>query len=153
MGATATIGTKVCKVVGITLVSLFFVILLGCSAIMDAVTPAYINPQVAKYADEPLTIFTPYTSLWDAKRINNKLDYMHLVKQASIKKMAEDDDRAYAFYNDSIDISIAGGEEFKGNVFSPTGPLGVLLAGIPGFTLGWLGLSKPSDKRKLNGSR
>jgi len=143
---------KLLSTLGITLVSVFFVILLGCSAVMDVVTPAYINPKVAEYAEESLTVFTPYTSLWDAKRIDDKLDYMHLVKQASLKKLAEDDNRAYAFYNDSIDISIAGGEEFKGNVFSPTGPIGILLAGIPGFTLGWLGLSKPSDKKKLNGS-
>lgn len=112
--------------------------ILGCSMFQDVITPCYINKNCATYADTPLKMFTPYTSLFDAKRIAAKMEYINAV--GTLK---------YAFLKEVLDLSIVGSEQFKQKVFDPTGPIGGLLLALPSFGLGALLVSKPEDKKKI----
>jgi len=118
--------------------ALFLLIVLGCSAFQDAITPCYIDPDVATYANEPLTEMLPYTTLFDAKRIKAKMDYIY------------DSSKLKHFYLlGELDYHILGAEETKQMVFSPEGPIGMLAIGLPAFSLGWLGVSKPADRKRI----
>ena len=50
------------------------VTVLGCSAWMEGVTPAHIDPSAIEYSDTEPTSYLPYTSLWDARRIKRASD-------------------------------------------------------------------------------
>jgi hypothetical protein len=122
---------------------------LGCSAFMDAFTPCYIDPNQISYADANATTFLPFTTLWDARRIGLKTDYMHLVKQVNIERLGVTDTMHYTFLKNVQAIHIAGAEQFQQVVFSPSGPLGLLIPTILGTTVGAFLISKPSDKKKI----
>lgn len=112
----------------VVLAGLIVFLFIGCSSLMDAVTPCYISPELARMVDEPLTTWPiPYTSVFDAERILRKLYYLA----------------------DGLNISIEGAREFQQNTFSPTGPLSLLLVGGPSLALGAYGISKPKDKKEI----
>ncbi len=117
--------SKVFQTTVITLASLILVVLLGCSTVLDAVTPCYI-PEQLEYTGE-LWSPVPYTTLWDAERIAR---------------------RTY-FLLEELDIGITAAREFQHHLFNPTGPLGLLLVGGPAFGLGSLLISKPKDKKRI----
>lgn len=95
--------------------------LFGCASFMDATTPCYIPPDVIREVDAnlPLIRFMPYTSVFDARYVRTKLQYQYL------------------FHKNLLDESIRVSEDFQQRMFSPEGPLGLL---IPGTMFGTLGL-------------
>lgn len=109
-------------------------IILGCATIRDAVTPAYIPEEVRKVVDVnlPLISWMPFTSLFDAKYVKTKLYYQYLL------------------YNNLMTTSILASEAFQQKIFSPSGPIGLLLPTLMGGTLGAMLLSKPQDKEKIH---
>lgn len=112
----------------IVLAGLIVFLFVGCSTLMDVVTPCYIPPELAETIDEPLTTWPiPYTSVFDAERILRKLHY----------------------WAEGLNISIAGAREFQQNVFNPTGPLSFLMIGGPLFAAGAYGVSKPKDRKRI----
>lgn len=129
--------TKLQKLL-ICICSLFFIVILGCSAFQDAITPCYIDIDAATYANEPLTEILPYTTLFDAKRIRAKMDY--IFESTKLK---------HFYLLSEMDYHIANSEQTKQMVFSIEGPIGLLAAGLPMFTLGWIGLSKPGDRKRI----
>jgi len=131
------------------LASMLLVGFLGCSAFQDAFTPCYIDPNQISYAETDATTFLPFTTLWDARRIGLKTDYMHLVKQTEIERLGVVDTMHYTFLKNVQAIHIAGAEQFQQAVFSPSGPLGLLIPTILGTTVGAFLISKPSDKKRI----
>lgn len=129
---------KKAKVLFVTLLVVILAAIIGCSTVQDAVTPCYIDKDCGTYADSEMTMFTPYTSLFDAKRISARMAYINAVGELQ-----------YAFLNDSLNDHMAKSESFKQTVFDPTGPLGGLLIGLPTFGLGAMLVSKPEDKKKI----
>ncbi len=132
-----------------TVLAIILVAILGCSAWQDGITPAYIDPAAINYSGENPLVFTPYTSLWDLKRIDRALDLKHYKTQVEISRYVEDDRIKYNYLKDGMQINMISAEELKGTLFSPTGPIGLLMAAAPAFGLGALLISKPSDKKRI----
>jgi len=110
---------------------------IGCSAIQDAITPTYVDKAAAEWSQQPTTMFLPYTTLWDAKRIVAAMDFRFATEKIR-----------YGYYSGIMSLSIAGGEELKQTLFSPTGPIGLLATTVGGGTLGALLIERPGDKSK-----
>ncbi len=108
-------------------------VILGCSSFQDAVTPCYIPEEVIKSTGTNLPLISgmPYTSLFDARHVKTKLYYQYLL------------------HNNLMTTSIQASEMFQQKIFSPSGPLALLLPTGLGLTLGTLLLSKPEDKKKI----
>ena len=117
-------------------------IILGCSSFQDAVTPCYISEESIEYADTEPTIFLPFTTLFDARRIGAKMDFIYYRDQLVDKMQYE-----YLKGVNSFHIGVA--EEFQERIFAPEGSIGLLLTTLMGGTLGTVLLSKPEDKKKI----
>lgn len=124
----------------ITLVGLVSLIFISAGCIQDLITPVFISEDAAKWANVPTKIFMPYTSLWDARRVAHAIDY-----KLTIEKIKA------GYYKNITNISILAGEQLKDAVFSPDGILSLLLIGGPSLALGAYGISKPKDRREIEG--
>lgn len=143
--------TRLQKII-IGLSALLLAGLLGCAAFQDGIVPAFIDPNVMEYVGvdvNDVLVFTPYTSLWDAKRLKNRVDFTHQLNQTVYSRMIEDDNMEYGFLSDVMATHIASAEELKTNLFSPEGAIGLLMPAMAGLGIGWLGLSKPADKKQI----
>jgi len=125
------------------------IVISGCMAWQQGLTPAYIDPAAIEFSEEKPTIFTPYTSLWDAYRIDRALDYKHLKNMKDIERAAEDEGFYYGKLKDAMTINIASAEELRDTIFSPEGGLLSLLLAGSGVGIGAFAISKPSDKKKI----
>jgi len=116
-------------------------VILGCASFMDAITPCYIPPKAAEYADANVPIMLPYTTVFDARIVDKKMDYMHFINSMT-------EDAKYEYLKGMTAFHIQASEEFQQAVFSPEGPLGLLLPTLFGGTLGALLIKRPGDKSK-----
>ena len=71
-----------------------------------------------------------------------KIDFEHSLKQVS-------DKLKYDYLKGGMRFYIGAGEETKAALFSPTGPIGMLLPTSLAGTAAALLVSKPSDKKKI----
>lgn len=112
---------------------LLLVAFVSAGCIQDLLTPGYLDPDVIAINGgyKPANPF--YTSLFDAGRLRRQV----------VNK--------FKYSIDSLDLSISSSTELRDAVFSSTSPIGMLFPMLSGLGIGWLGLSKPSDKKKLNG--
>jgi hypothetical protein len=133
----------------VVLSTVVLVTVMGCSAWMEGITPAYIDPVAIEYAEAKPTVFTPYTSLWDARRIKRELDFKHAGNQQALFRTIEDDKTRYAFLNEAMQINISSAEELRDTLFSPTGPLSILFAAVPALGLGAYLIPRPSDRKRI----
>jgi len=108
-------------------------VIFGCASIRDAVTPAYIPPEVinAVGVELPLISWMPFTSLFDARYVKTKMYYQYLL------------------YNNLMTTSITASEAFQQKIFSPGGVIGLMFPTLMGGALGAMLLSKPDDKKKI----
>ena len=134
-------------IIGVTLLLVFAFLCSSC--IMNGLSPCHVDPEIGTYTEEPMTVYTPYTSLWDAERLNRALGYKHLLNQEELKRLIEDDTYLYDFLTKDLSINMASAQELRDNIFSPASPIGALFPLGTGVVLGWLGLSAPDDKRKI----
>jgi hypothetical protein len=137
------------RITVIIIVSALLIGFLGCSAMLDGVTPCYIDPAIGEYTEADMLIFTPYTSLWDAKRLNAALDYKHILNKTELSNLLEKEGLEHKFLSDSLMVSMAGAKEFQDTVFNPSGPIGLLIPTLFGGVLGSLIISKPGDKKRI----
>lgn len=128
---------------------LFVVALVSTSCIQDAVTPMYIDPEVGEYAGEDMTSWLPWTTIWDGDRLAAKMKFLHESNLIELERAAENDVRYYGHLNGALILSRTDATTIRDAVFSPDGPLGALLLGLPTFGLGALLMSKPDDRRKI----
>lgn len=125
------------------------IIMIGCSAVQDAITPAYILPEAAVYADvNDTSEFMPYTTLWDLNNLDRRLDFAHQANQNVLGRMLEDDNLEYAFLKDAVTTSQQSAAAFKETVFSPSGPIGLMFPAVFGGLLGTFLIKRPGDKTK-----
>ena len=120
-----------------TVMVILLAVLFGCSAIQDILTPTYIDEEAAEWAGIPTKLLMPYTTLFDAKRIDKAIDF-----KLTIAKIRG------GYYKSITNLSILAGEEFKTTMFSPEGPIGLLLPTLLGGTLGAMLIKRPGDKSK-----
>ena len=110
-------------------------VMFGCSAFQDVITPTFVSEEAAEWAGTTPKLFMPYTTLWDAKRLGNAIDYKITIER--IKG---------GYYKGITNLSILAGEEIKTTLFSPDGPVGMLLPMLFGGTLGAMLIKRPGDK-------
>jgi hypothetical protein len=117
---------------------------------MDGLTPAYIDPVAIEYAETTPTVLPipGYTSLWDAKRIQRELNFQHFIRQTEIARTLEDDTTRYKHLNRAIQINIESSEELRDTLFSSTGPVSILAAGL-GIGIGGYLIQRPTDKKRI----
>jgi len=108
-------------------------VMIGCSSFQDAVTPCYIPNEIIETTDVniPILKWMPYTSLFDAKYVRTKMEFQYLLHKNLLNK--------------SMEVS----EAFQQRLFSPEGPIGLLIPALGGFGLGSLLISKPKDKKEI----
>jgi len=121
----------------IVLAGIITLVFVGAGCIQDIVTPAYINTEAAEWANVPPKLFMPYTTLWDAKRVANAIDYKFSLERIKC-----------GYYQNVMNISIVSGEELKSTIFSPDGILSLLMFGGT-FTAGSYLISKPKDRKEI----
>lgn len=127
----------------------FVVVLMGTSCIQDAVTPMYIDPEVGEYTGEDMTSWMPWTTIWDGDRLAAKMKFLHDSNLIELDRAKENDTRYYGFLNDALILNRADAVAIKGAVFDPSGPLGMLLTGLPLFGLGAMLVRKPGDTKLI----
>ena len=132
-----------------TVAALLLVLMIGCSAVMDGVTPCYIESEAAIYAGvEDTSEFLPYTTLWDAKKLDNEMDYMHQVNQITIARLLEDDNVVYSHLKDITTQHNLAAVALQNTIFDPAGPIGMLFPALFAGTAGALLIRRPGDKTK-----
>ena len=129
---------KLLKTGVIVLIGAVSLVFIGASCIQDAITPTYVDIDAAKWAGVPTKLFLPYTSLWDAKRLSNAIDYKLTIQR--IKG---------GYYKGITNLSVLAGEELKNTIFATDGLLSLLLIGGPTFAMGSFLVSKPKDKKQI----
>ena len=117
-------------------------VVLGCASFQDALIPCYISPAVLDYADAEPTSILPFTTLFDARRVAFKMDFIHTLNQTT-------DRLRYEYLVGVNTFHVAAAEKFQAALFSPQGLIGLLLPTVMGGTLGALLISKPDDKKKI----
>lgn len=117
-------------------------IMFGCSGFQDIITPTYVNEEAAEWAETTTRLLMPYTTLFDAKRVGRAIDFKLTIGR--IKG---------GYYKSITNLSILAGEEIKATVFSPQGPVGLILPTLFGGTIGTLLGSayrqRPQDKKRI----
>lgn len=113
-------------------------VMFGCSAVQDILIPTYVNEEAAEWAGVSPKLLMPYTTLFDAKRVGQAIDF-----KLTIERIRG------GYYKSITNLSILAGEEIKATVFSPEGPIGLLLPTLFGGTLGAMLISKPGDKKQI----
>ena len=122
------------KRIPLVFIGILLAALVGCSAMLDAITPSYIPPETIRYANTESTVFMPFTTLWDSQRIGLHVGWEWQKKQLE-----------HGFIKEVLNIHQIASVELQNKVMIPalTG-----LMGLAGFSAGWLGMSKPGDKKK-----
>ena len=137
------------KMLIITFCIMVLVIIFGCASFQDVITPTYIPPSAIEYADVnvPLIGGFPYTSLFDARTVMAKMDYVHLLNNMT-------EEAKYNFLKGLTQMHIDISQDFQQKLFSPTGPIGLLLpssmAAILGLFAGGRFIKSPREKELEN---
>lgn len=139
---------KLIKTFVVGIATILLVAMFGCAALMNLATPCYIDEDVITYANEKPVSFLPFTTLWDAERVDNKFDYVHLITQIDLRRQIEDDVVYYDYLKDLQNRHTASAREFQKTLFTPEGPVGLLLPTLFGGTLGALLIPRPGDRKK-----
>lgn len=119
------------------LMILCLAVLFGCSAFQEVITPTYVDEDAAAWAGVSPKMMMPYTTLFDAKRVAAAIDFRLTIERFT-----------GGYYKSITNLSILAGEEFKATLFSPEGPVGLLLPTLFGGVLGSMLIKRPGDKSK-----
>jgi hypothetical protein len=130
---------------------LLFVGFMVCGCIQDAMIPTWIEQSTIDCVGGYKPANGLYTSLFDLKRIQQMVDNKSELRHQELIDCIDLNKIQHRHHVNYLEFHRANAEEIKSTVFDPTNGVGLLLAGAPAFALGWLGISKPSDKKKLNG--
>ena len=133
----------------------FFVLVLiaifGCAAMQELVVPMHVDEEAKDYAEDDATSYLPWPTLWDGKRLAVKMKRKNEMNQRDLGRLMVDDASFYAFIANQQLLNIRNAEELKETMFSPSGPMGLLLPALAGMGLGAFAISKPADKKKIVG--
>lgn len=136
------------KSVIVVVCALVLVTFFGCAMFQDALTPCYIEPDAIVYTGEEPTSLMPWTSLWDADRIDRAMDYIYKANLLKYARSIEDENVRYAFIKGTQAIHTQGAREFQQTIFSTDGPIGLAIVGLGFGTLGALGIKRPGDSSR-----
>jgi len=126
------------------------VALVGCATVQDVVTPCMIEKEATEYANEPAASILPWPTLYDAARIEKKIDYVHQLNQIILDRQIEDDNLRYAYILDAHHIHRQNAQQLRDNFFDPEGPLRMLLPAGLGLILGGQLIPRAKDRRRID---
>jgi len=128
-------------------------LLIGCAALQNVVTPAYVDEPALKYIqDQNVPCDVPrfwWMSVADAETVDKLLDYTHDQKQLIFERAQEDDRSWYSVVKEQHQENLQGAYALRQQLFTPEGAIGLLSATGMGLIVGALGISKPGDKREI----
>ena len=133
---------------------LFLIVFIGVGCIQNAIVPCEIDQDVIAYTGEPPTIYVPWTTIHDGNRIRRKMEYIHLTKQETAKRLSEDDNMFYDYINNNMTINLENAQQIKDAVFDPAGPLALMFPALAGLGLGRY-MRSPREKKlekQMNGN-
>lgn len=138
---------------------LVLVAMLSAGCFQDLLIPTYVGPEAKKYDPagdandlsdmNSITSIFPWPTLWDAKQLAKRMQRKNEVEQRDIGRLLVDKASHYAYVAKAHYTNIEDAENFKKTVFSPTGPIGLLVPTLAAFGIGAMGITRPRDKRKL----
>ena len=134
-------STKIQKLI-LAIAIMGLAVFFGCASVQDLIIPAYIPPASLEYSGSEPTTLLPFTTLFDLKRVDMKMDFVYLSKQTSEKIR-------YEFLKGVNYIHISASEQLQNAIFSPSGPIALMFPALLGGTVGGLLFSKPEDKKKI----
>ena len=138
MKTLRTLTTAVCIVV-------FVALMVGC-AMQDYLVPCYIDERVGEYTDANMTSLLPFTTIADAKRLGEELNFVGVEKREALLQEVKKDSRLRAFLADSVANNLIPAEALRETLFSPTGVFGAL-TGLMGLGAGAMFIRRPGDLR------
>lgn len=138
---------KLAKAVALALAVTVVLIMLGCSAAQDSVTPCWIDKRIGKYTGEPMTSLMPWTTIADSERLAIYMRYAHDKNQVGYLRLSEDD-VDYVGVMQRIQIGHdQRAAQLKDTLFSPHGPGSMLLGMLPILGIG-IAIRRPGDVSK-----
>ena len=125
----------------ICVIGLIFIF--GCTMLQDVTMPCHIEEQAIEYSGVEPTSYLPWTTVFDAKRIRDHIEYQHKQTQLIYKRLQEDDTLKYSFVLDSIQLSLADAQAMQEKLFNPNGSVGMALSMLFGGTIGAMFINTP----------
>jgi len=126
--------------VGLVLVMVIALTVLGCSTLMNHVTPAAIDKSVTDYVGQEVPSKFGFTSLYFAKQLEMRANIKHRTDQLKLLRLAQDDDLYYADAIQYIQGSIAESQAIQdmvvGSEGNPFSLMGLLAGMAPGLMVG-----------------
>ena len=145
------------------------VVLMGCSSLLDHVTPAWPDSEIEEYLTAPIvpgdenycqqedlkaTPVMPYTTLADVKKQRRMIGYKHEDRQQCFKDALRDDKVSYGRTFESIVRSIEDAQSLQDNVEHGFGGIGgpaiigmAVLVGWPGIVASRVMSAKPMPRK------
>ena len=129
---------KLLQTTVIVLAGIMVILFVGAGCIQDVATPTYVDQDAAEWAGVPTHLFLPWSTLWDAKRLERAIDYKLTIER--IKG---------GYYKSITNLSILAGEELKNTVFAPDGLLSLLMIGGPCLAAGGMFIPRGKDRKEI----
>jgi len=108
---------------------------ISCQSVMDRVTPCEVSEQTYKYVTGSMNGYKEITSLYDVKKLCDKMIIQHRTSLVDLMRMIEDEDYAYGDA-ESIMANIEASQELQAFVIGGPDQDFSLLGILAGFTGG-----------------
>lgn len=125
---------------------LFVALMIGC-AMQDYLVPCYIDERVGEYTDANMTSLLPITTIADAKRLGQEMNYVSVEKREAWLQEIEKDGRFHTFLAEGHKLHLIDANALRETLFGPTGVVSAL-TGLVGLGAGTFLLKRPGDLRK-----
>ena len=108
---------------------------ISCQSVMDRVTPCEVSEQTYEYVTGSMDGYKEVTSLYDVKKLRDKMIIQHRISLVDLMRMIEDEDYVYGDAESVMD-DIAASQELQALVIGGPDQDFSLLGIIMGFTGG-----------------
>jgi hypothetical protein len=109
---------------------------ISCRTVMDRVTPCEVSEQTYEFVTGSLDGYKEVTSLYDVKKLRNKMIIQHRTSLVDLMRMIEDENYAYGDARDSVLAEIKAAQELQELVIGGPDTDFSLLGILAGFTGG-----------------
>lgn len=119
----------------LTIVCIVPLAVISCQSVMDRVTPCEVSEQTYEYVTGSLNGYKEVTSLYDVKKLRDKMIIQHRTSLVDLMRMIEDEDYAYDDA-ESIMADIKASQELQALVIGGPNQDFSILGILVGFTGG-----------------
>ena len=114
--------------------------LLGCNTLIDHITPSPIDPIVTEYLDVNVPSFWGFTSLYNTRHLDLRINIAHKTRTLAAIREIEDEKIRHSFAKSYNDAAISEGQTIQDIVVGSEGNLfsiaGLLATAAPGLLIG-----------------